>query len=625
MRGGRGCGGGRIVRSVPFVAGNVGLSQTNPPVQGSLRPCVWVRRWRRARAPPLRPAFPTVMGPPKYAPPPPPLPRRELMDDGPDIAILYGTEATVVLDRRFVSAPAERAEGELANISRARLDLDALMAMDTKGLLTGILDVIRSREAFTANLTDEGRKVLDSSVPLRRGTSRHMLRHWGNLLQWGVMSRSKVQKVVLPAFTVPKKVHGLRLVCDGRKLNRLMRAPPPMLLPSIHQVVRRFMDNAYVVQADGRSWFYQFPLADGVDDFFGVNLSGARGPFVRAKLNVLCMGWSWAPCIAHRSAMVLLPEDDGLAWVDNFFVVGKTLPEAEKRYSSFLRRAERVGAELNDDEGEGVPRANFCALGLEFDLASSPRRYRAAPDWIEKCVDSPVLNEVLKNSCTARDFYKVLGGFVWFLYCTKRRLCYFRVSLSFLRRTASVLAIDPQKWDVKLEIPPSVISEFAGIVSVMRSNDWIEDQPERPTVVAWSDASDREWAALIESEVFEPVTQGVFSNPEQHHIYLKELYAAWRAVRLAAAENTDHEVSLQVDNAAAVAAINKGHSKNFLANELLCAIFDTAKATNMSVSASWVDTLSQRADEFTRGTVAPSLASLPPVLTEYERVEAMFC
>ena len=560
-----------------------------------------------------------------YAPPPPPaLPRRTEEDDGPDVVLLYG-EATIVLDRRFVSAPAERAEGELAEISRARLDLDALTAMDSQGLLTGVLDVIRSPEAFTAALTEEGRKVLESSVPVKRGTSRHMLRHWGKLQKWGVMSRSGEQKVILPAFTVPKKVRGLRLVCDGRKLNRLMRDPPPMYLPSIHKVVKRFLDSAYVVQADGRSWFYQFPLADGVDDFFGVNLAGARGPFVRAKLNVLCMGWSWAPCIAHRSAMVLLPEDEGIPWVDNFFVVGNTLQEAERRYSSFLRRAERVGAELNDDEGEGVPRTNFCALGLEFDLASSPRRYRAAPDWIEKCVESPVLSAVLKDDCTARDFYKVLGGFVWFLYCTKRNLCYYRDSLSFLRRTASLLAIDPQKWDVQLFIPPSVISEFTGIVSVMRCNDWIVDQPERPTVVTWSDASDREWAALIESEFFEPVVQGVFPDPEKHHIYLKELYAAWLAVRLAAANHPNHEVSLQVDNAAAVAAINKGHSKNYLANELLCAIFDTAKAANMCVSATWVDTLSQRADEFTRGTVAPTMVSLPPVLKVYESVEAMFC
>ena len=73
-----------------------------------------------------------------------------------------------------------------------------------------------------------------------------------------------------------------------------------------------------------------------------------------------------------------------------------------------------------------------------------------------------------------------------------------------------------------------------------------------------------------------------------------------------------------------VAAINKGHSKNYLANDLLCALFDTADGAGISVSAQWVPTHAQRADEFTRGTVAsPCPVPLAPLPARYAAVAAI--
>ena len=520
--------------------------------------------------------------------------------------------------------PAARAEGELAAISPARLDLDALLAMDTEGLLTGVLDVIRSEEAFRSALLPEAANQLEHDRTLARGTSRHMLRHWERLTLWGVLSRAERQRVVLPAFTVAKKSGGLRLVCDGRKLNRLMRPPPAMKLPSIRQVVSRFLSSDWVIEADGKSWFYQFPLADGVDEYFGVNLAGERGPFMRTKLRSLCMGWSWAPCIAHRSACVLMPEADGIAYVDNFWAVGQTREEATSRYDKFRQRCATVGAEMKEADSGCVPQSRFVALGLDFDLEARPRKYRSDPEWTRKFLSSPSLQSTLKNKATAREFYTTFGGMIWFLYSTGQRLCYFRSSLAFLRRCAAALAVSPDEWESPLVVCDSVLSDFSAIVTLIRRNEWIEAPTSQSPVVGWSDASDSEWAALLELTPVEPIVQGVFDEPSKHHIYLKELFGAWQAVRLAAATTPGCALDLKVDNAAAVAAINKGHSKNYFANDLLCAMFDTAAAADVSISSTWVDTNSQRADEYTRGTIAaPCRVTLPPVPDRYATVRAM--
>ena len=528
----------------------------------------------------------------------------------------------MTVEGRHLGPPSARGgpTGELAPISTSRLNLDALEALDSEGILSGVIDVIRDRGAFLRAM----RPGVDlGDRPLSRGTSRHMLRHWDNLSEWGVLGLADAPKVVLPAFTVEKKSGLLRLVCDGRKLNRLMRDPPPMLLPSIHEVVRRFLAAEFVVQADGKSWFYQFPLGDGVRDFFGVNLAGERGPFRRTSLRVMCMGWSWAPCIAQRASRVLLPLEDGLSWVDNWFVVGDSREDAAVRYARFLGKAESVGAELNEGAEFGTPQSRFIALGLEFDLESSPKRFRSDPDWVSKFLASAAVAAVRENRATSREFYKVFGGMIWFLFSTQRRLCYFRASLAFLRRSAAKLVAEPEQWDRPLDIPPSVLADLSLISADLGQNVWVEAGASGPSVTAWSDASDTEWAALLELDP-EPIVQGCFDEPLAHHIYVKELFAALQATRLAAATRPGCALGLQVDNTAAVAAINKGHSKNYLANDLLCALFDTADGAGISVSAQWVPTHAQRADEFTRGTVAsPCPVPLAPLPARYAAVAAI--
>ena len=68
--------------------------------------------------------------------------------------------------------------GTLATISKSRLDYVALLAMDKQGLLDGVLDVIRSEEAFVRQMSEGAHsETLTCGRSLARGTSRHMLRH----------------------------------------------------------------------------------------------------------------------------------------------------------------------------------------------------------------------------------------------------------------------------------------------------------------------------------------------------------------------------------------------------------------------------------------------------------------
>ncbi|KAJ9471120.1 hypothetical protein DIPPA_13994 [Diplonema papillatum] len=300
-----------------------------------------------------------------------------------------------------------------------------------------------------------------------------MLGHLDQLREFGVMDTSPSrQSVVLPAFTVPKKSGGLRLVCDGRKLNALMQKPPAMFLPDVRDVIARFLQASYVVEADAVSYFYQFPLGAAIRKYFGANLAARRGAYTRCTLEVMCMGWNWAPCIAQRSSLVLLPEEDGVCWVDNFFAVGASKQEATGRFAALLERCEVARVELNTaDETFGVPMQRFEALGLEFDLAADPPRFRSSPSWVLKLLEADDLRAVLSGGTTPRTFFKVFGSFVWFCFTTGRPLCYMRSALSFVRRLASQVGSGERGWASPLDVPFSTVEDVRRALASLRTNE----------------------------------------------------------------------------------------------------------------------------------------------------------
>eukprot|EP01059_Diplonema_ambulator_P029743 TRINITY_DN494_c0_g1_i11.p1 TRINITY_DN494_c0_g1~~TRINITY_DN494_c0_g1_i11.p1 ORF type:complete len:676 (+),score=72.51 TRINITY_DN494_c0_g1_i11:114-2141(+) len=555
---------------------------------------------------------PCFRGQQKHWVPKPPRPSLKPFDydpyklvDGPfspDVDVSYSSELRV----DGASPPSRKAAGVIAPITTQRLDLDKLVSLDREGLLTDILDVIRDERCFLKALRD------DASCDLRkpsmsRSTSRHMLEHLPSLVSYGVFREvaPSTPKVILPAFTVTKKSGGLRLVCDGRKLNRIMRPPPKMLLPPLHDVINRFLSSNFVIHCDARSWFYQFPLAPSVQKYFGSRLSAARGEHKTVTLQSMCMGWSWAPAIAQRSAMVLLPPSEGVCWVDNFFCVGNTAEEVQRNYANFLQRCHAVGAELHwDDQGAGKPVSTFDALGIFFDLEE--KRYRMSDDWVRKLVSCDELKCVRSGRCTARQWYRVFGCIVWYYFVTNAKLCYLLDAMSFLRRMASKLGYGELGWDVEIQVPPSVLRNVETAIGSIATNAWVSKPSCSRTVTAWSDASFDQWAAVLDIDP-PRLSQGLFTDMwAPAHIFIKEVGAALEAIQLCARHCAGSVVQLMVDNLAAVHAIRRGHSSNFAANLLLLNMYETAAQAGLQIEVEWVPTHLQVADKYTRGVVHPA-------------------
>ncbi|KAJ9446863.1 hypothetical protein DIPPA_10984 [Diplonema papillatum] len=505
-------------------------------------------------------------------------------------------------------APGRRADAglPLARVTSNRIDVEALAAMDGVGrfreVLPMLMDPVAFAEAFVSGDAAGGCRV----------PSRGMERHRATLRSCGVASDARSRPAfAMKAFTTPKKDgRTARLVLDARPLNDAMRRPPSMDLPRLRDFIAEVERHRFAMQCDGVSYFYQFPVDASISRYFGIGMKGCD-----MLLNVLCMGWSWAPCIAQRASNVLV-RDLGLAWVDNFLVLGGTLDEAERNVAVFRKRAQaaRVEVRAEGDDALWQVRSRFVCVGVEFDLAAETQRHRLDPSWAERWVDGSGMTAVLSGRATARQFAEVFGGAVWATDILAVPRCHFAALLSFAGRLGGrMVGAAAPVWDEVVDVPPSARRELGALRKIVRENPWVVGGvPEDTGSVLWTDASSRAWAALLEAEGrFVDGRQGVFAGPDADaHINLKEMLAfAEGVVRLCWAPGAQR---CRIDNAAVVGAVAKGSSSSYAANRVLSRSLRVAGRRGIVLRPDWVPSGGQLADPYTRGTSLPRFpAQLP--------------
>ncbi|KAJ9465926.1 hypothetical protein DIPPA_63845 [Diplonema papillatum] len=224
------------------------------------------------------------------------------------------------------------------------------------------------------------------------------------------------------------------------------------------------------------------------------------------------------------------------------------------------------------------------------------------PKWVEKLQKREDLARTLNGSATPRDVYGCLGNVVWQSYIMNCPMCFLPATLSFIRRLASATLKEVGSWDIPGPVPPSVSSELKERLHLIEENEW-ESSVLRTTRTVWSDASSTAWGAIAEAEPKEVAACDAFEGADaERHIYLKELYAALQALRLAKQCGWKNvQIKMMNDNLPVVHSVRKGHSANYMGNILLQHMFVIAKDQNYSLCPQWVPTNEQRADGLTRG------------------------
>lgn len=480
-----------------------------------------------------------------------------------------------------------RNQGEIGHITKNRIDKEVLYQKDPQYLAP--LRRIMSECGFLEAVRDR-----DGLSKVHKRVSRFMIHHEDSLCDMGILEPADDSdgpvSVFLPLFTVRKKSGDLRLIQDGRELNKLFERPEHMCLPTIHEVINRVLDSSYVSQCDAVSYFYQFGLDHEVRKYFSARLAGARGIFHDFQMTSMPMGWSHAPLIAQRSSNVLV-RDLGVAWVDNFFILGNDKVSFENNKEMFLRRAREVNLEL--DSEELPPLTEIEALGVHFDLIN--KRYRMEPAWAEKA-GQRLENILCQEKITVLDLYVLSGTLTWRCHVVNRRLCNLPHIFQSLGKVAQQVTSGTKQWSSVIELTEDFVKEARSEIKLLSENPWVFRQVKSdPTAEVWSDASDKYWAFLLfERDSLVYGRQG--NTKEELHIYYSELSAALGAI-MAAKRRGHKSIRVYVDNAPAAHALRRGVSSNFRACKWLAYVQD------LELEVIWVSTRQQLADKYTRKRV----------------------
>ena len=366
--------------------------------------------------------------------------------------------------RRLSRPPVARAKaGELAPISLSRLNYNALRKMDIHGHLQyegiNLLDALDDETIFRKTI------LTSSDVPQPTRISKHMMRHLLKMLAYNVVTTSVKPLLCMPLFCVPKKDPALlRLILDCRILNAACKPPPPMELPTIHNMIDYIMNNEWACQSDAHSWFYQFPLCHDIMKYFGARISGSRGnELLEMCLASLPMGWSWAPSYGQRTSNVLV-DDIGKAWVDNAVLAAKTKDLLLRSISEFRDRCARIGADF--DLSTLQPSQTIEAIGVECDLKF--KQYRLQASFVEK-----FKRLSLHEQMTVRELYVFMGSLFWAAHVRRRPLCAYPHAIDLLIATAR-FAETQRDWKARVDISQEQMTELQHIQGELLDNEWIQ-------------------------------------------------------------------------------------------------------------------------------------------------------
>lgn len=429
--------------------------------------------------------------------------------------------------------------------------------------------------------------------------SRHLLGELDGLCAQKIFKWSPPTDytVNVPLFKVPKGDQA-RLIGDCREINGLLPRPGPMGLKSIHTIISRLLAKNFLYQRDGKSYFYQFGLSESAGRAFGIRVGDKRGSFRTGHWNVMPMGFTYAPVIAQETSNcvcenVELPDTVIDPWVDNFLMGAEDLGAMDTLIEKFLRVTESIQLELKPED-HGVSRV-MDALGLTFHVESNDKREH----YVELSEKHRMELEqtIPHHNPTPREVFQWFGRAMWGIYAVLREpLSKWPKVYRILQELGKILVKDRFLWDSPRLLDEATVEEFRHMIKVVASARLYFPELENfePDEVIWTDASMESMGILVEGNDARTET----SSEKGHHIFLRELFVATHALVKSAVKG--NKPLLMVDNAAAVRALQRGHSGHAAANEILKEAY-ALLPSGFQAKIAWTPTMCQRADPLTRG------------------------
>lgn len=265
-----------------------------------------------------------------------------------------------------------------------REEVESIIMHDKKYRSAASLCPVAQRAAFKNKLVDkEVADLLSAGVirPIKKGEN--------------IIFQCKV-------FTIVEEAKGKkRLIIEPRDLNRLFRVSK-CKLPNVQSMKGLVRGGEYLMQWDFACWFYQIPLDESIQKYFGVVINGQE-----YVLTCLPMGFTAsvfvAQSLSEAATNVLNPRE---VYIDNIFRANGPNERPETTHRKLSEHLEKLGVVLKEAATEGGPQLDILGIhcdAIQKTISLAPKFFKHHGDIIASIAQS---KEVY---CSVRDMMRFIG------------------------------------------------------------------------------------------------------------------------------------------------------------------------------------------------------------------------
>lgn len=222
----------------------------------------------------------------------------------------------------------------------------------------------------------------------------------------------------------------IRLIFDGRNLNKGTKTPPRFNMKSHHTIERLSTKYAWHAADDLSNMFFSIKLGQKTRPYFGIRTS--LGSF---RYTSLPFGFSWAPFISHIAVDEICKRalEAGHAvthYADDFHYFGHTKQQCATAVAFVRDLFKQSNWQVNTRKHQ-PPARQFTALGIEYNLFTKTKRI--PPKSLQTIMDEHSRLLKADSAVTRKKLASLLGSAVFWNYAYDGILSLLGPTIAFIR------------------------------------------------------------------------------------------------------------------------------------------------------------------------------------------------
>ena len=347
-------------------------------------------------------------------------------------------------------------------------------------------------------------------------------------------------------FCVPKKDDRVRLILNLKKLNSFV-AYHHFKMETIQHILSMVTPNCWMASVNLKDAYYSVKVHPSYQRYLKFKFQGELYAYTVYPNGLASCPRQFTKLLKPPISLLRSRGHILSSYIDDIYIQSDTYSGCIDSVLSTFQEFDSLGFVIHPEKSEFIPKQRIQYLG--FILDSTSMRITLPAKRKQKLKDSLSLICAHPSNVRIRDVAKAVGYMVSSLPAVPFGGIYYR---KLENEKINALKSANGNFDATMTVNAPALAELKWwLKNVDKSYGFIRLSP--PEVTIYSDASPLGWGAVLNNVS----TNGKwFPSELSYHINVRELLAAYFALKSFKSDVENKHIKLMVDNTTAVAAIN---------------------------------------------------------------------